>query len=69
MNSQYTQDSCGNNINLGDKVICYDGYETKGKVVACYGKTLVVLPDYALMALAPYNYVKWIKANTVTKIT
>lgn len=72
-------DSCGNELNIGDRVswfeIMYDSQkgsvtkEIKGKIIDAYGYgRLVVLPDYALLSLAPINYVKRPKAHQVTKI-
>lgn len=72
-------DSCGNELNIGDRVswfeIMYDSQkgsvtkEIKGKIIDAYSYgRLVVLPDYALLALAPINYVKRPKAHQVTKI-
>ena len=64
-------DCCGNELRVDDRVYWYEISvsndlesqsirEYKGKILQWFGKSLVVLPDYALLALAPINYVKWI---------
>lgn len=73
-------DSCGNELNVGDRVSWYkiivssdlgsqSTQEYRGKIIDWFGHSvLVVLPDYALLALAPINYLERIKAYQVTKI-